>query len=130
VGFSTFIKCQEWVVKYTVDIELFITVIRGVKYMSQKASKDDVKALASEVTRILQIMGGDLMRLQTLVYTHLEEEGKIERIVCANCKEELLRPNMKDIEKSDICPHCGGDIYGTEQTTFENWDDGISGEEE
>jgi formylmethanofuran dehydrogenase subunit E len=98
--------------------------------MSQKATKEDVKALANEVTKILQMMGGDLMRLQTLVYTHLEEEGKVERIICKSCKEELLRPNIKAIEKSDVCPHCGGNIFGTEQTTFENWDDGISGEEE
>ena len=98
--------------------------------MSPKATKEDVKTLASEVTKILQLMGGDLMRLQTLVYTHLEEEGKVEKLICNNCKEELLRPNMKAIEKSDICPHCGEDIFGAEQTTFENWDDGVSGEEE
>ena len=36
---------------------------------------------------------------------------------------------MKAIEKSDVCPHCGKDIFGKQQTTFENWDDGISEEE-
>tara|TARA_R100001443_G_C3311261_1_gene167797 strand:- start:27 stop:320 length:294 start_codon:yes stop_codon:yes gene_type:complete len=97
--------------------------------MSQKATKEDVQALANEITRILQVMGGDLLRLQTLVYTHLEEEGKVERIICKGCKEELLRPSMKAIEKSDVCPHCGKDIFGKQQTTFENWDDGISEEE-
>ena len=36
---------------------------------------------------------------------------------------------MKAIEKSDVCPHCSKDIFGKQQTTFENWDDGISEEE-
>lgn len=96
--------------------------------MSKKISEEQLdkvmKAFAGEVSQSLMQIGGDLMKVQNLLYLHLQEEDKLEKIACAFCKNELLRPNIKGIEKSDICPACGKNIFENKQTTFEDWDSG------
>ena len=75
-------------------------------------------------------MGGDLLRMQQVFYNHLNEIGKMETPICVHCKEGLMIPIVKNIEKSEICPKCNKNIYGKGTTTFENWDAGTTNEEE
>ncbi len=42
----------------------------------------------------------------------------------------MIPVNLPNIEKNDRCPACGSNLYEGEQKTFENWDEGITGEEE
>ncbi len=102
--------------------------------MSKKVSQEELNEVignfSREVAHVLQVLGADVIKMQTMLYNHLDEEGKIERIVCTNCGEELLRPNIRGVEKSDECPACGENIFGNAQSTFENWDAGITQEEE
>jgi len=100
------------------------------KKVTQEELSKIISEFGNEVAQVFQIMGADIVRLQTMVYNHLEEEGKMERIVCAECQGELLRPNIKGVEKSDDCPSCGKDVFGNKQSTFENWDAGLTNEEE
>ena len=100
------------------------------KKVSQAELNEVIGNFSREVSHVLQILGADVIKIQTMLYNHLDEEGKIERINCNNCGEELLRPNIRNVDKSDDCPACGENIFGNKQTTFENWDNGKINEEE
>ena len=100
------------------------------KKVSQEELAQVISNFSTEVSNVLQILGSDVMKIQKILYNHLDEEGKIERIICKSCGQELLRPDIKGVEKSDICPSCGNNIFEGEQTTFENWDNGTTTEEE
>lgn len=95
-----------------------------------KVSRKEFEDFKKEIIETFTFVGYDHSRTKNLLFALLEQENHMERVVCKNCKEELLIPVLEGIEKSDICPACGENVYGHEQTTFENWDDGISGEEE
>jgi predicted RNA-binding Zn-ribbon protein involved in translation (DUF1610 family) len=113
-----------------VDIELFISVISGERVMSKKVKQEHFDNFVQEVAGVVSILGGDLMKVQLILYNLLDEMGKIEKPICVSCKESLMIPVVKNIEKSDDCPNCGENIYGKGTTTFENWDEGQDGEEE
>lgn len=101
--------------------------------MSKKATQEDFENFVKEVAHVISIMGADVMKMQTIMYNLLDEMDKVEKPICVSCKETLLIPIVQNVEKSDICPNCGENIYGSEQTTFESWDnEGITqdGEEE
>jgi len=101
--------------------------------MSKKITQDElekvINAFGKEVGNALMLMGNDLMKMQNLLYLHLQEEGKLEKLTCTSCSNELLRPTVKGIEKSDNCPACGKNIFADKQTTFEDWDSGKTEEE-
>ncbi len=101
--------------------------------MAKKVEQEAFENFVREVAGVISIMGADIMKMQTIMYNLLDEMGKIEKPICVACKEQLMIPVVKNVDKSDICPNCGENIYGKEQTTFESWDDeGITqgGEEE
>lgn len=93
-------------------------------------TQEDFATFVKEVATALTIMGTDIMKMQTIFYNYLDEVGKMEKPTCVSCKEQLMIPLVKGIEKSEICPNCGNNIYGAEAVTFEDWDEGIVGEEE
>ena len=99
--------------------------------MSKKVSQEDFENFVKEVAHVISIMGADVMKMQTIMYNLLDEMGKVEKPSCVSCKETLLIPVVQNVDKSEVCPNCGENIFGNEQTTFESWDDGtIGGEEE
>ena len=110
-------------------VEVFISVMCKGDSMA-KVSDKEFEEFKNEVMEAFKFIGYDHGRTKNLLFALLEQEKHIERVVCKNCKEELLIPVLEGIEKSDICPACGENVYGHEQTTFENWDAGISEEEE
>lgn len=111
-------------------IELFICVMSGVKIMGKKVKQEHFENFVQEVAGVVSILGGDLMKVQMILYNLLDEMGQLEKPICVSCKETLMIPVVKNIEKSDDCPNCGENIYGKEQTTFENWDEGQAQREE
>ncbi|MAR83304.1 MAG: hypothetical protein CMF55_00715 [Legionellales bacterium] len=101
--------------------------------MAKKVEQEQFERFVQEVSQVITIMGADVMKMQSMMYNLLDELGKVEKPVCVACKEVLIIPVIKGIEKSDICPACGENIYGSGQTTFESWDDegvSVGGEEE
>jgi len=66
----------------------------------------------------------DLMKLHHLVYSFLEAEGKLQNLTCGHCQEQVLRPNLPNLDQSDNCPACGNDLIKGVQTKIEAWDDG------
>ena len=98
---------------------------------SRKVDPQQYEDFVRDVANALTLIGADLMKLQKLVYASLDASGHIETITCPHCKEQLMIPvNLPNIEKNDRCPACGSHLYEGEQKTFENWDEGITGEEE
>ena len=53
----------------------------------------------------------DLMRLHHLLYTLLDSQGHLEKLKCANCNEEVLRPKLEGLEQSDDCPNCKHEFW-------------------
>jgi len=115
-----------------VGIELFISVISGVKIMGKKVEREHFEKFVQEVAEVVSILGADLLKVQTILYNLLDEMGQIEKPTCVSCNENLMIPIVQNVDRSDTCPNCGENIYGMEKTTFENWDKGITqdGEEE
>ena len=98
-----------------------------------KVEQEAFENFVNEVANVITIMGTDVMKIQTILYNLLDELDMVEKPICVSCKEQLYIPIVKGVDKSDICPSCGENIYGNEQATFETWDDeGITqdGEEE
>jgi len=95
-----------------------------------KITREEFESFKNEVMEAFRFIGFDSNRTKNLLFASLEEDGKMERVVCDSCKEELLLPVLKAIDKSDICPACGENVYGGKQTNFENWDAGLTEEEE
>ncbi len=114
------------------DLVIFISdVVRGDNMAKRKIDPQHYEDFVRDVANALTLIGGDLIKLQKLVYASLDASGNIETVTCPSCNEQLMIPiNLPNIEKNDKCPNCGGNVYSGEQKTFENWDEGIAGEEE
>ena len=59
------------------------------------------------------------MKHNVLIYALLEDMGKMEKITCVNCKDEVARPTLSGLEQNDDCPSCGKNLFGTEQTSLD-----------
>jgi len=96
-----------------------------------KVDAKQLEALTQEIAVAINMLGADILRTQKLLFALLKETGHLTEMNCPHCKEGLMIPTgLADIEQSDKCPNCGENIYEGTQKTFENWDDGIIGEEE
>jgi len=91
---------------------------------------EDMQTFANETVNVIQHMGNDVVRLQMLVDNLLEDLGKLNKISCPSCEEEILRPEVKGIPLQDICPSCQSSLLDGEQTSFEDWDNGAEDESE
>ncbi len=89
-----------------------------------KVSEKDFKVFVQEVATVIGMMGTDIGKTQALIYAILEDMGKVEKPNCASCKEQLVIPILASLEKSEVCPNCGDNVYGTTQVSFEDWDNG------
>jgi hypothetical protein len=67
-------------------------------------------------------MGNDVMKLQMMLYNLLNDMGKMDKLICPSCKEEVIRPILPNIPLEDVCPSCGGDLFDKDQMTIDDWD--------
>ncbi len=62
----------------------------------------------------------ELMKHGKLIYALLDDLGKLETLTCENCKEEISRPVLKDIENTDECPSCGRSLFIKTQVSLDD----------
>ena len=91
---------------------------------------EDIQMFMRETVRIIQVMGNDVVKLQMMLYNLLSDMGKIERLVCPSCNEEVLRPLLPNIPLEEVCPSCGESLFDKSQMSIDDWDNGITREEE
>ena len=95
--------------------------------------KPTVKQIDTRVSTIEKEFHGfanaaatDLMKVNRLLYAVMEDMGKLEKLNCASCGEEILRPNLDGLEQTEDCPACGRNIYGSDQTTLDDLQKGMA----
>ena len=91
---------------------------------------EDMQMFMRETVKIIQHMGNDIVKLQMMFYNLLDDIGKIERAVCPSCNEEVLRPLLPNIPLEEVCPACGESLFDKNQMSIDDWDSGITREEE
>jgi len=94
-----------------------------------KVKQEDFTRFVNEVAEAINIIGNDVGKMQVIIYNLLDEMGKVEKPTCVNCGEQLMIPIVKNLVKNENCPRCGSNIYGIEQPSFEDWDNGRKEEE-
>ena len=83
--------------------------LHGVIQENQTEFRSFAKALVEEV-----------MKHNTLIYSLLGDLGKMENITCENCKEEVARPILKDLENNDECPVCKRSLFIKTQVSLDD----------
>ena len=130
MGHSTTIQCPERSKHTSMGIVSIISITMGVVNMtrSRRASgKPTVKQLKAELDELKREFGGfanaaatDIMKLNHIIFGLLDEQGKISKMTCINCKEECLRPDIEGLEQSEQCPNCGRSLHETEQINLQD----------
>lgn len=101
--------------------------------MSGKRTVKQVDARVTEVTTKLDTLGmefagfaqaaaNDILKLNHLIYAMLDKEGLITKLTCANCKKEVIRPELEGVEQSEDCPHCGQNLHNSTQVSLSEVD--------
>jgi hypothetical protein len=83
---------------------------------------EDLEMFMRETVKVIQYMGNDVMKLQMMLYNLLNDMGKMDKLICPSCKEEVIRPILPNIPLEDVCPSCGGDLFDKDQMTIDDWD--------
>jgi ribosomal protein S27AE len=91
---------------------------------------EDMQTFMRETVKVVQYMGNDIMKLQMMVYNLLDDMGKMDRVICPSCNEEVIRPILPNIPLEDVCPSCGEGLFDKNQMSIDDWDNGITREEE
>ena len=101
---------------------------RTVKQVDARVTEltNKVDTLGMEFAGFAQAAANDIMKLNHLIFALLDKDGLITKITCANCKKEVVRPELEGVDHSEDCPHCGQNLHGSAQTTL----DEVTGEEE
>tara|TARA_R100000234_G_scaffold33008_1_gene19408 strand:- start:50 stop:364 length:315 start_codon:yes stop_codon:yes gene_type:complete len=85
-----------------------------------KQMQGEVASLKNELSQFANALVQEVMKHNTLIYAMLSDMGKMEKIICENCGEEVARPVLKDIENTDDCPSCGKSLFITKQADLED----------
>ena len=88
--------------------------------LTTKQLQAELNTTTNEFRSFANAMIPEVMKHSALIYAVLEEMGKMEKITCANCKEEVARPTLSELEQNDDCPACGKNLFGTEQTSLDD----------
>ena len=90
---------------------------------------EDLETFMSETVEVIQYMGNDVLKLQMMFYNLLDDMGKMDRVICPSCNEEVIRPILPNIPLEDVCPSCEEGLFDTTQTSVEDWDNTKTEEE-
>jgi hypothetical protein len=91
---------------------------------------DDLEMFMRETVKVINHMGNDVMKLQMMFYNLLDDMGKMDRVICSFCNEEVIRPILPNIPLEEVCPSCGESLFDKNQMSIDDWDNGITREEE
>jgi len=101
---------------------------RGRKFTGKptvKQLQQELNEMRTEFSSFANAAVADIMKLNHIMYGLLDEQGKITRIECVNCKEEAVRPEIEGIENSEVCPNCGRNLHKTEQINLQDMQNAI-----
>ena len=100
--------------------------------LTTKQIQGEVTELKNELSQFANALVQEVMKHNTLIYALLNDMGKMEKIICENCGEEVARPVLKDLENNDDCPSCGKSLFVTKQADLEDlsYIADLNGEEE
>ena len=88
--------------------------------LTTKQLQAELDTTTNEFRSFANAMVQEVMKHNVLIYALLEDMGKMEKITCVNCKDEVARPTLSGLEQNDDCPSCGKNLFGTEQTSLDN----------
>ena len=106
---------------------------RSRKFSGKRTVKQvdkELQDLKREFAGFANAAATDIMKLNHIIYGLLDEQSKISKITCVNCNEEAIRPDIKGLEQSDICPNCGRSLHKTEQINLQDLQDAVLTETE
>ncbi len=86
--------------------------------MTTKQLQERVDTIESEFHGFGKAAATELMKHGKLLYGLLSDLGKLEVLSCDNCKEDISRPILKDIENTDDCPSCGKSLFASTLDDF------------
>jgi len=101
---------------------------RGRKFTGKPTVKQlqtELQEARAEFNAFANAAVTDIMKLNHIVFGMLDEQGKITRITCVNCKEEAIRPEIEGIENTEDCPNCGRNLHKTEQINLQDMQNAI-----
>ncbi len=87
--------------------------------LTTKQLQAELDTTTNEFRSFANAMVQEVMKHNVLIYALLEDMGKMEKITCVNCKDEVARPTLSGLEQNDDCPSCGKNLFGTEQTSLD-----------
>jgi uncharacterized paraquat-inducible protein A len=90
---------------------------------------EDIETFIGETTKVIQMIALEQMKIQTLLYSLMEATGHLQKIPCPSCEEQVLRPDLPNVQQNDNCPACDSPLFEGTQTTFEDWDNGAGADE-
>ena len=101
---------------------------RGRKFSGKPTVKQlqaELQEARTEFNAFANAAVTDIMKLNHIVFGMLDEQGKITRITCVNCKEEAIRPEIEGIENTEDCPNCGRNLHKPEQINLQDMQSAI-----
>lgn len=87
--------------------------------LTTKQIHGEVTELKNELSQFANALVQEVMKHNTLIYAMLEDAGKMEKIVCENCGEEVARPVLKGLDNNDDCPSCGESLFIKKQVKLD-----------
>lgn len=70
----------------------------------------------------LTLVDNQLTELNNILFALLKELAMSEEVVCANCDENITRPQIEGLQKIEECPACGGNLDVDKKSAVEDWD--------
>ena len=101
---------------------------RGRKFSGKRTVKQvdvELKELKRDFASFANAAATDIMKLNHIIYGLLDEQGKISKVTCVNCKQEAIRPDIEGLEQSDECPNCGRNLHKTEQINLQDMQNAV-----
>ena len=86
---------------------------------------EQINTFMRQTVGALSMVDSQLNKLNDVLYGLLKDLDKLEAVKCANCKEDITRPQVSGLPRQDDCPSCGGSLFVNKQNAVKDWDYGI-----
>ena len=102
---------------------------RSRKMSGKKTTKQlqqEIDTLTKEFHGFGNAAASELMKHGKIIYALLEDLGKLENLICENCKETISRPIIKGIENTDECPSCKRSLFKKTQISLDDMQQAVN----